>query len=134
MSPEVLSGEGSTVASEGFSLGVLLFEAATGTLPFKANNPDDLLRAMRYGPRSDFRALRPDLVDAFAEILTKALDPAPERRYAGMLEMRAGFQQLLERQRAVNTIQENLMMVLTLGNTPAAAAGSLRQASPGRVI
>jgi eukaryotic-like serine/threonine-protein kinase len=46
MSPEQLSGQASDEVSDLFSTGVIIFESITGTLPFKATNYADLLRAM----------------------------------------------------------------------------------------
>ena len=46
MSPEQLSGQTADERSDLFSTGVMVFEGITGSLPFKATNYADMLRAM----------------------------------------------------------------------------------------
>ena len=82
-SPEQLRGEPITVASDVFSLGVLLFELLTGVLPWDRNQrlqqpaaQDAPLASSRAGGQA--RALRGEL-DA---VLAKALHPAVAGRYA----------------------------------------------------
>jgi hypothetical protein len=49
MSPEQLSGQSADERSDLFSTGVIIFEGITGSLPFKATNYADILRAMSQG-------------------------------------------------------------------------------------
>jgi serine/threonine-protein kinase len=88
-SPEQIAGEPVTVSSDVYSLGVMLYELLTDTLPFDTQGSttrqleDAVLRggaplaSSRVKDRARAKALKGDL-DA---ILTKALRREPERRY-----------------------------------------------------
>jgi predicted Ser/Thr protein kinase len=65
-----------------YSLGVLMFEALTGRLPFEAESTFDLLRAHVEAKVPDVRALRPDVPDVLAAIVARALAKDPASRYA----------------------------------------------------
>ncbi|HEU4421253.1 MAG TPA: diguanylate cyclase [Pilimelia sp.] len=67
--------------SDLYSLGVVLFRATTGRLPFVAPDIGELMRLHTVAPAPDVRTLRPELSAMFAAIVAKLLAKDPDDRY-----------------------------------------------------
>jgi dienelactone hydrolase/predicted Ser/Thr protein kinase len=83
MSLEQAAGQPVDARTDVFSLGVVFFEMASGTLPFRDN---DLLSLLRDVPKSlgDIRAEVPPM---FARIVSRCLEKEPARRYDSAIEI-----------------------------------------------
>jgi serine/threonine protein kinase len=88
LAPELFAGEAATVQSDIYSVGVLMFFLVTGQFPVTGGAMHDLAEAHRAGRRRRLRDLRPDLPDAFAETVERALQPDRKARFesAGALQ------------------------------------------------
>ncbi|HEY0002079.1 MAG TPA: AAA family ATPase, partial [Actinoplanes sp.] len=64
-----------------YSLGVLLFECATGSAPYVSGDVGELLRAHAMAPVPDPRVAAPDLSPALAGIIRRLLAKDPDDRY-----------------------------------------------------
>lgn len=82
MSPEQLTGARIDRRSDLYALGVMLFQLLTGALPHRSETMAELLRQIVNAVAPDVRTLRPDLPEALAKLLIRALEKQPDRRYA----------------------------------------------------
>lgn len=81
MAPELLAGQPPSVASDVYSVGVLLFFLVTGTHPVDGRTITDLVLAHGLGQRRLLADCRPDLPEAFVRVVERALAPTPDQRY-----------------------------------------------------
>ncbi len=88
MSPEQLRGVPSDPRGDVFSLGVLLYEMATGRLPFRGETAVDLAASILRDDPAPASSLRADLPEAVDEVLAHCLEKDPARRFASGGEVR----------------------------------------------
>jgi len=92
MSPEQLAGGTVDHRTDLFSLGIVLYELATGTYPFEGENYIGVMHAILYkGPREFPAAVPPEL----QRIIGRGLEKEPERRHPTATELRLDLQRFL---------------------------------------
>jgi serine/threonine-protein kinase len=79
LAPEVLRGRPASRASDIYSIGVVLFRLATGTYPVYAQTLSELREL--HGTRVE-RPLPPHIPPSLRTVISRALDPNPEQRFA----------------------------------------------------
>jgi tRNA A-37 threonylcarbamoyl transferase component Bud32 len=82
MAPEVVVDGHADPRSDIYSLGVMLFEAATGRLPFYGDSPYQLMRQHVDSEAPRARGLAPDLPPAIDAAIARALAKDPLDRFA----------------------------------------------------
>ncbi|MBL0715737.1 MAG: serine/threonine protein kinase, partial [Desulfosarcina sp.] len=97
MSPEQFSGAKVDGRSDIFSLGTLLFQLLTGTLPFFSESPAVLMNQIMNFPHPNPRAINPRVITAIIPIVDKALEKERNRRYQRAGQMAADLIKLDQR-------------------------------------
>src|SRR5690606_22403474 len=65
-----------------YSLGVVMYESLSGRSPYPAQDYGQLLGCVLEGRIVPLETVRPDLPGALAEVVRRAMDPDPTKRYA----------------------------------------------------
>src|ERR671914_2216305 len=87
MSPEQALGKPATPKSDLYALGVVLYEALTGELPYTADNPIAVSMKHVNEPLRPPVQLNPRIPKGMNAIVTKLLAKDPEDRYADANEL-----------------------------------------------
>jgi serine/threonine protein kinase len=86
MSPEQVRMEPLSAQTDIYSLGVTMYRLLTGRLPYYASSQAALAYAILSKPPEPPLTLRPDLPPVLDQIVLKAIEKDPARRYASWLE------------------------------------------------
>lgn len=95
ISPEQAQGKDLTATSDIYSLGIVLYESATGRLPF--DGPDAVSVAMKQVNDLPVppREINPDIDPALEAIIMKSIAKNPEERFATAKDMRLALNDYL---------------------------------------
>ena len=86
MSPEQLAGKKVDGRSDLFSLGVMLYQMLSGSLPFKADSMASLMFKITNEEAVDIRTIRDEIPQALAAVVNKALIKDFDQRYQTGIE------------------------------------------------
>ncbi len=90
ISPEQASGEVVDARSDLYSLGVVMYELATGQVPFDADSPTAVITKHQADAATHVRALNPSIPLSLDRIIFTAMQKDPAKRYkdAAVMEKR----------------------------------------------
>jgi serine/threonine protein kinase/Flp pilus assembly protein TadD len=94
MSPEQVQGLDVDARSDIFSIGVILYEMATGRLPFEGSNTSALIASILRDTPTPVSRLNPQLPLRLHRIIGSCLDKDPQRRWQSAAELRRGLENL----------------------------------------
>lgn len=97
LSPEQALHQPLDGRSDLYGLGVVLYEALTGTVPFNGDSLVAVAMMQVHETPQPIRAIRPEITPATEAVVMKALAKDPAQRYQSAAEMRAALVQARER-------------------------------------
>jgi PAS domain S-box-containing protein len=120
MSPEQVQGLVLDRRTDLFSLGVVLYELATGRVPFQGFTPGEVVRSILACEPAHPSCLAPGMPRKLVQILLKALRKEPPARYQAAAEMLSDLCALREELEDAPALRQSSLGVTPLAPSPIA--------------
>ena len=104
--PEQANGKGATVKSDIYSLGILMYELLTGSVPFKGDTAVEIALKHMKEKVPSVRKQNPTIPQSVENIILKATAKNPKNRYDSVREMHADLETALERDNEKRLVYE----------------------------
>ena len=97
--PEQASGKGSTIKSDIYSLGIMMYEMLAGTMPFKGETAVEIAMKHLKNPMPSVRKENPNVPQALENIILKATAKNTKNRYNNVREVYEDIKTCLDKSR-----------------------------------
>jgi serine/threonine-protein kinase len=124
LSPEQARGAPVTPASDIYSVGIVLYEMLTGSVPFTGDTPLEIAMKHLSATPEPPSELRPEVPHELDSIVLRALAKNPDDRYAGSEEMDADLARVARGQAVAPETEEAATNVLRGVGAATIAAGA----------
>lgn len=95
--PEQANGKGSTIKSDIYSLGILMYELLTGSVPYKGDTAVEIALKHMKEKLPSIRKQNPTIPQSIENIVLKATAKNPKNRYESVREMHEDLASALEK-------------------------------------
>jgi tRNA A-37 threonylcarbamoyl transferase component Bud32 len=110
ISPEQAQAQPVDQRSDIYSLGIILYEMVTGSVPFVAETPLAVLFKHISDPLPLPSSVKPDIPPAIEQVILKALAKDPEDRFASAADFVEAWKSALEQKETVKQMPEAVMV------------------------
>lgn len=99
LAPECVRGEGASVQSDIYAMGIIFYEMLTGSIPFSGDQPVEIAMKQMRDPIPSVKKYNPSLPNSFVNIISKATHKNKNHRYKSVDEMLVDLQTSLDSSR-----------------------------------
>lgn len=97
--PEQAAGKGSTIKSDIYSLGIVLYEMLAGTMPFRGETAVEIALKHIKNPMPSVRKVNPKVPQSLENVVLKATAKNPKNRYNNVRELYDDLKTCLDKAR-----------------------------------
>jgi eukaryotic-like serine/threonine-protein kinase len=112
MSPEQVLGKEIDTRSDLFSFGVVLYEMCAGALPFRGETSAAICDSILHATPAALSSVNPQVPADVEQLVRKALEKSPDKRFASAAEMRAKFESIRQRRLIESSSSRQIVQVV----------------------
>lgn len=131
MAPEVVNGKAGDMRVDIYSFGAMLYQLATGRVPYTGNDTAEVFAKIKIGPPPPPQELNPELPDAWALIIETAMARDLDDRYAHISHLLADLQRIEKGEAPRGRDQKTAVPAKSSGRSRSAPKPTGRPASAG---
>ena len=94
--PEQANGKGSTIRSDIYSMGIMMYELLTGLVPYKGDNAVEIALKHLKEPLPSARKINPSIPQSLENVIIKATAKNPKNRYSDARSMHEDLKTALD--------------------------------------